>query len=66
MLTVLRVISQHLHPSAPSGNMAGAVQRDKFKIIYVYGLPTVVAARISRRYQCANEGPCGRDHTQTG
>ena len=35
MLTVLRVISQHLNTSAPSSNMAGAVQRDKFKIIYV-------------------------------
>ena len=35
MLTVLRVISQHLNRSAPPGNMAAAVERDKFKIIYV-------------------------------
>ena len=35
MLTVLRVISQHLNSPVPSGNMARAIQSDKFKIIYV-------------------------------
>ena len=35
MLTVLRVIDQHLDRSASLGNMAAAVKRDKFKIIYV-------------------------------
>ncbi len=35
MLTVLRVIDQHLDRNVPSGNMAGGVKRDKFKIIYV-------------------------------
>ncbi|KAI1796263.1 Sec63-domain-containing protein [Ganoderma leucocontextum] len=48
MLAVLRVISQHLNPSAPPGNMAGAVQRDKFKIIYVAPMKAL-AAEITRK-----------------
>ncbi|PIL37268.1 hypothetical protein GSI_00961 [Ganoderma sinense ZZ0214-1] len=48
MLTVLRVISQHLNSSAPPGNMAGAVQRDKFKIIYVAPMKAL-AAEITRK-----------------
>ncbi|KAI0774394.1 Sec63-domain-containing protein [Fomes fomentarius] len=48
MLTVLRVIQQHLEQSASSGNLASAVQRDKFKIIYVAPMKAL-AAEIVRK-----------------
>lgn len=35
MLTVLRVIDQHMDRSVQSSNLAATIQRDKFKIIYV-------------------------------
>ncbi|TBU58370.1 Sec63-domain-containing protein [Dichomitus squalens] len=48
MLTVLRVISQHLKQLAPHGNMAAAVARDNFKIIYVAPMKAL-AAEITRK-----------------
>ena len=35
MLAVLRVIDQYIDRSIRSPNLASAIQRDKFKIIYV-------------------------------
>ncbi|RPD67035.1 Sec63-domain-containing protein [Lentinus tigrinus ALCF2SS1-7] len=48
MLTVLRVIDQHSDRNASSGNMAAAVKRDKFKIIYVAPMKAL-AAEIVRK-----------------
>ena len=36
MLTVLRVLDQHRSRSEFSNNIAASIDRDKFKIIYVY------------------------------
>ena len=45
MLTVLRVLDQHRSRSDTSSNIAATIDRDKFKIIYVYVNPSMQPTR---------------------
>ncbi|KIK65385.1 hypothetical protein GYMLUDRAFT_350494 [Collybiopsis luxurians FD-317 M1] len=50
MLSILRVLDQHRTPSSIPGNIAGTINRDSFKIIYVAPMKAL-ASEVVRKFQ---------------